>query len=297
MNHKEIETKWQMRWREAAAFEANPDPQRQKFYFTVPYPYANAPLHVGHGRTYTIGDIIVRYKRMKGLNVLWPMAAHVTGTPVFGVARRIQENDPEIIKEYQSHIALYSSKEDVKSILSTFTEPAVIARFFASVFEDDFRKLGYSIDWRRHFTTNDPEYRAFVTWQFLKLQKKGYITKGAYPILFCVSCGNAVGEDDLLEGADARIAEYVAIKFPFQDGFLVAGTLRPETVFGVTNLWVNPTSTYMKLEVDQEFWYVAQPAAQKLVNQGHRAKRVEEIPGTELVGQTCKSPVDDKEIL
>ncbi|MFX1342653.1 MAG: leucine--tRNA ligase [Promethearchaeota archaeon] len=296
-DYKEIESKWQMRWREAGAFEANPDPQRPKFFLTSPYPYANAPLHAGHGRTYTISDIVVRYKRMRGFNVLWPMAAHVTGTPVFGVAKRIREKDPIMLKEYQGSIALYRQKKDVKAVLSTFTDPMAIAHFFAGVFEGDFRKMGYSIDWRRKFTTNDTEYQAFITWQFLKLNELGYITKGQYPILYCVACGNAVGEHDLLEGEDAKITEFVALKFPYEDGYLVAATLRPETVYGVTNVWVNPDATYIKIQVGEEFWYIATPAARKLVNQGHRSKRLEEIPGTEFIGKTCKSPVDDRELL
>ncbi len=293
----EIEPKWQMRWREAQAFNADPDPQKPKFYITVPYPYANAPMHVGHGRTYTIGDIIARYKRMQGYNVLWPMAAHVTGTPVFGVANRIRNKDPVILNEYKSSIAIYRPKKDIEAVLATFSDPMAIAQFFASVFESDFRKIGFSIDWRRKFTTNDPEYHAFVTWQFEKLKQLGYITKGEYPVLFCVNCGNAVGEDDLLEGETAKIAEFVAIKFPFEDGYLVAATLRPETVYGVTNLWINPNSLYFKIEVGDEYWYVSQPAVRKLVNQGYRSKRLKEVLGKELIGKTCKSPVEDRELL
>jgi leucyl-tRNA synthetase len=294
---KEIESKWQMRWREAQAFEADPNPQRPKFYLTVPYPYANAPMHVGHGRTYTIGDIIARYKRMRGFNVLWPMAAHVTGTPVAGVAKRIRDKDSAILKEYRSSIGYYRSKKDIETVLATFTDPIAIAQFFVSVFESDFRKLGYSIDWRRKFTTNDPEYHAFVTWQFINLHQLGYITKGKYPVLYCVSCGNAVGEDDLLQGEHAKVAEFVAIKFPFEDGFLIAATLRPETIFGVTNVWINPHTTYSKIQVDEETWYVAKPAVRKLVNQGHRSKRLEEVSGTEFIGKTCKSPVEDRDLL
>ncbi|MDO8122938.1 MAG: leucine--tRNA ligase [Candidatus Hermodarchaeota archaeon] len=293
---KEIEPKWQMRWREAQAFEADPDSQRPKFYLTVPYPYANAPMHVGHGRTYTLGDIIARYKRMSGYNVLWPMAAHVTGTPVAGVANRIRAKDPEILKDYRINIGYWRPKKDIDSVLATFTDPKAIAQFFVNVFEGDFRKLGYSIDWRRKFTTNDPEYHAFVTWQFINLQRLGYITKGNYPILYCVNCGNAVGEDDLLVGEHAKVAEFVAIKFPYEDGYLIAATLRPETVYGVTNVWINPTVTYMKLQVGEEIWYTAQPAARKLVNQGHKSKRIEEIPGTEFIGKTCKSPVEDRDL-
>lgn len=294
---KEIEPKWQMRWREAQAFDADPNPNRPKFYLTVPYPYANAPMHVGHGRTYTIGDIIARYKRMRGFNVLWPMAAHVTGTPVAGVAKRIRDKDPAILKEYRSSIGYYRSKKDIDAVLATFTDPLAIAQFFVNVFESDFRKLGYSIDWRRKFTTNDPEYHAFVTWQFINLQRLGYITKGKYPVLYCVSCGNAVGEDDLLEGEHAKVAEFVAIKFPYEEGFLVAATLRPETVYGVTNIWINPNATYSKIQVGEEIWYVAAPAVRKLVNQGHRSKRLEEIHGSEFIGKICKSPIEDRELL
>jgi leucyl-tRNA synthetase len=294
---KEIEPKWQMRWREAQAFDADPNPNRPKFYLTVPYPYANAPMHVGHGRTYTIGDIIARYKRMRGFNVLWPMAAHVTGTPVAGVAKRIRDKDPTILKEYRSSIGYYRSKKDINAVLSTFTDPLAIAQFFVNVFESDFRKLGYSIDWRRKFTTNDPEYHAFVTWQFINLQRLGYITKGKYPVLYCVSCGNAVGEDDLLQGEHAKVAEFVAIKFPYEEGFLVAATLRPETVYGVTNIWINPNASYSKIQVGEEIWYVAAPAVRKLVNQGHRSKRLEEIPGSDFIGKICKSPVEERELL
>ncbi|MFX0168867.1 MAG: leucine--tRNA ligase [Candidatus Hodarchaeota archaeon] len=297
IDYKEIEPKWQMRWREAQAFNADPIPQRPKYYLTVPYPYANAPMHVGHGRTYAIGDVIARYKRMQGYNVLWPMAAHVTGTPVYGVAKRIQEKDPAILKEYRSNIAIWRPKKDVETVLATFTDPMAIAQFFSGVFEGDFRKLGFSIDWRRKFTTNDPEYQTFVTWQFNQLNQLGYITKGSYPILYCVNCGNAVGEDDLLEGEHAKITEFVAIKFPFEDGYLVAATLRPETVFGVTNVWVNPNAIYYKIQVDEEFWYVAQPAVRKLVNQGHKSQRIEEISGKTFIGKTCKSPIEDRDLL
>jgi leucyl-tRNA synthetase len=79
---RSIEAKWQKRWREEKVFEPRIDPDKPKYFITVPYPYSNAPLHIGHGRTYTIGDIIARYKRLRGYNVLFPMAFHITGTPI-----------------------------------------------------------------------------------------------------------------------------------------------------------------------------------------------------------------------
>ena len=72
-----IEKKWQKRWEKDRVFEVDPDPKRKKFFLTVPYPYPNGALHIGHGRTYTVGDLIARYKRMQGFNVLYPMASHI----------------------------------------------------------------------------------------------------------------------------------------------------------------------------------------------------------------------------
>ena len=75
-----IEAKWRERWDKSRQFEADPD-QRPKKFITVAYPYPNSPQHVGHGRTYTLADIHARFYRMKGYNVLFPMAFHYTGTP------------------------------------------------------------------------------------------------------------------------------------------------------------------------------------------------------------------------
>ncbi|MHA1627609.1 MAG: class I tRNA ligase family protein, partial [Candidatus Baldrarchaeia archaeon] len=88
-----IEAKWQKKWEKAKIFEADPDPSKEKFFLTVPYPYTSGALHIGHGRTYTIGDIIARFKRMQGYNVLWPMAFHITGTPIEGISARIRSGE------------------------------------------------------------------------------------------------------------------------------------------------------------------------------------------------------------
>ena len=74
---RKIEKKWQKKWAESRIFEANPDESRKKFFITVPYPYVSGPLHIGHGRTYTLGDIIARYKRLRGYNVLYLSLIHI----------------------------------------------------------------------------------------------------------------------------------------------------------------------------------------------------------------------------
>ena len=87
----ELEKKWQKKWQEAKLFESNPD-NREKMYVTVAFPYPSGAMHVGHGRTYTVPDVYARFKRMQGFNVLFPMAWHVTGAPVVGIAKRIERH-------------------------------------------------------------------------------------------------------------------------------------------------------------------------------------------------------------
>lgn len=97
-----IEEKWQKRWAEARIFECDPDPKKEKFFITVAYPYPNSPQHIGHGRTYTLADAHARYMRMKGFNVLFPMAFHYTGTPILAMSRRLREGDEELIRTFKS---------------------------------------------------------------------------------------------------------------------------------------------------------------------------------------------------
>ncbi len=297
---REIEKKWQEKWDRAKAFEANPDPSRPKFYMTVPYPYTSGPLHIGHGRTYTIGDIYARYKRMKGFNVLWPMAFHITGTPIASISARIARGDPEAISLYRSYVRLYVDDErEVEKVIASFVKPENVANFFANVITRDFKSLGYSIDWRRRFTTGDPEYNAFIRWQFLKLREKGFIVQGRHPILYCVNDENAVGEDDIRGGDEfkAEVVEFVGIKFELRDSYLVAATLRPETIFGVTNVWVNPKAIYVKAKVDGETWIISKQAAEKLRYQAHKVEVLEEFEGRRLIGLRCREPARNREVL
>ncbi|TFF67869.1 leucine--tRNA ligase [Candidatus Thorarchaeota archaeon] len=298
IDFQEIEKKWQDRWAEDKAFEADPDPDREDFFLTVPYPYTNGALHIGHGRTYTIGDMIARYRRMQGYNVLFPMASHMTGTPILGMVERIKAGDEEAIEQYKRDLRLYlDTEEEVEEQLSEFTDPWTTARFFADAISSDFKALGYSIDWRRKFTTGDKIYNKFIEWQYHKFMDKGYIKQGDYPLLYCPRCRNPVGEDDLLEGETAKIKEFTAIKFPFKDGFLVAATLRPETIFGITNMWINPTATYVWAKVDGEKWVVSEEAAEKLELQAKDIEIIEEFKGKQIIGERFKAIHDEHEIL
>ena len=292
-----IEKKWQKRWEKDRVFEVDPDPKRKKFFLTVPYPYPNGALHIGHGRTYTVGDLIARYKRMQGFNVLYPMASHITGTPILGLVDRVKNGDQVAIEQYKRDLRVYlDSEEEVEAQVMKFIDPWETVGFFADAISADFKALGYSIDWRRKFTTGDDIYNRFITWQYHKLMDLGYIKKGSHPLLYCPNCGNPVGEDDLLKGTTAKVKEFTTIKYPFEDGFLIAATLRAETTFGITNMWVNPTEKYAKAKVNGENWIVSSAAAEKLKLQVKDVEILETFSGSKIVGKSFKTVHDNRNI-
>ena len=227
---KQIEEKWQKRWAEAKAFETDPDPAKPKFYLTVAYPYPNSPQHIGHGRTYTLTDVHARFQRMHGYNVLLPMAWHFTGTPLFAMVERLKDREPGILDTF---LNLYNIPE---SKLPELEDPVAMATYFAMEIKHGMQRIGYSMDWRREFTTIDPIYSKFIEWQFAKLRQKGFITQGSHPVGWCPSCGNPVGQHDTIGDKEPEIEEFTVIKIRHDDTIFPAGTLRPETVYGITNM-------------------------------------------------------------
>ncbi len=299
MNFAEIERKWQQKWQEDRIFEPEIDESKKKFFLTVPYPYMSGALHIGHGRTFTIGDIIARFKRMQGYNVLFPMAFHVTGTPVLAIADSIANGDERVIHLYREYVRIYENDEDkVEKIVESFKDPKKIAEYFADKTQQDFKGMGYSIDWRRKFHTAEPIYNKFVEWQFKKLYDLGLIKRGVYPITYSPADGNPVGEDDIEDGDidKVTIMEFTAIKFELEDGYLVAATLRPETIFGVTNLWINPDAEYCAVRVNSERWYISKEAAEKLKYQKDSVTVEKCFKGEFFVGKKAKDPATGRAI-
>ncbi|WGI18021.1 leucine--tRNA ligase [Methanonatronarchaeum sp. AMET-Sl] len=279
-----IEDKWMQRWQDEGLFEVNPS-SSESYYVNVAYPYPSGSMHVGHGRTYTLPDIIARFKRMDGYNVLFPMAWHVTGTPVIGISRRIEDGDEDTIKLYRD---LYGVPEET---LESFTDPVEIVNYFSQEYQEIMSRMGYSIDWRRQFRTVDDEYKSFIKWQFESLRDLGLIKKGTHPVKYCPHDENALGDHDLLEGEQAKIDEFTLIKFKLKTGeILPCATLRPETIFGVTNLWIKPNAEYIKIKVGKETWIVSKIAAKKLEAQNKEIEKLETLKGEELVWEKAKHP-------
>jgi len=288
---KQIEEKWQKRWEEAKIFEANPDPSKPKFFITVAYPYPNSPQHIGHARTYTLADVYARYMRMRGYNVLLPMAFHYTGTPVLAMAKRLAESDEELINDF---VSVYKVPRDK---LKELTSALAMARYFHEEIKEGMKRIGYSIDWRREFTTIDPQYNRFIEWQFHKLHQAGYITRGSHPVGWCPKDGNPVGQHDTAGDVEPEIGDFTLIKFKHEDWVMPTATLRPETVFGVTNIWLNPEAKYVKAYVDGEKWIISQECAKKLTFQNHKVNVLESFEGKEFIGKTVKNPVTGDEVL
>ncbi len=288
------EEKWIQKWQDSHTFEPQIDRSKKKFFFTVPYAYPTGPMHVGHGRTYTNGDVIARFHRIKGENVFWPMGFHVTGTPVLAISDAIKRKDPDTLKLYREYLAIYENDpKRIEEVILSFEDPKNVAAYFSKYIADDFKKIGASIDWRPKFTTMDPEYQKFIQWQFRKLKEKGALVKGKYPILFSTLDKNAVGEDDIKDGDTDKVSvqTFDLIKFPFGKAFIVASTLRPETLYGVTNLWVNPKNEYVKALVNGEEWIVAKNAIEKIGQQSKNVKIVSEISASELIGKDVQHPI------
>jgi len=289
-NPGEIEDKWLKKWQEAELFTAKPDKERKKFYLTVAYPYPSGAMHVGHARTYTVPDVIARYKRMQDFNVLFPMAWHVTGSPVLGTAERIKRKDEKTLKIYSD---LYKVP---KETLETFSDPLKIVDYFSRDYKRLMNRMGYTIDWSREFITITPQYSRFIEWQYTTLKGKNLVKTGEHPVRYCPSCDNPVGDHDLMEGESATLNEFTVIKFKIDDLILPAATLRPETVFGVTNMWLNPDVNYLKVRVGEETWLLSREAFEKLKFIKDGLKEEGELMGSELIGKTCANPLDNKEV-
>jgi leucyl-tRNA synthetase len=281
-----IEEKWRRKWDEQKIFNIDPDFSKKKYFITVAYPYPNSPQHIGHGRTYTLADTHARYMRMKGYNVLFPMGFHYTGTPILAMSRRIAAGDKDLLETFQN---IYHVAED---IIKSFVEPIKIASYFHNEIKLGMKEMGYSIDWRREFTTIDKLYSKFISWQFNHLRNRGLIVQGSHPVGWCPKDQNPVSQHDTIGDVEPDFNEYILIKFKLDDGYIVpTATLRPETIYGVTNLWVNPKVEYVRIHIDNERWIVSKEAARKLEFLNHKVTIESSINGKEIVGKYVADPI------
>ena len=173
-NFTEIEKKWQNVWEEEQAFKTEEDYDKEKYYVLEMFPYPSGKLHMGHVRNYSIGDVIARFKRMKGYNVLHPMGWDSFGLPAENAA--IKNN---------IHPAIWTD--------SNITE-----------MHRQLQGLGFSYDWDREVATCKEEYYKWMQWIFIQFYKKGLAYKKDNPVNWCPSCQTVLANEQVVDGACER---------------------------------------------------------------------------------------------
>ncbi len=281
------------RWSDEHLFDADLKPRVKKLFVTVPYPYMNGPLHVGLGYTMLRADVYARFKRMQGYNVLFPYAWHWTGEPIAGIAERVKKKDPTLLR------VLREVDKVPENEISKFLDPKYVAEYYTRDGRAALPRLGISIDWRREFhtTSHNPHYSQFVTWQYTRLREKGYITLGTHPVVWCPHDKSPTGDHDRLEGVGVSQEQYTLVKFQMDGVYLPCATFRPETIFGATNIWVNPEAEYVKIRIDgREEWIVSKEAAFKLGEQLRKVEIIGELKGSELVGKQASDGINKRNL-
>ncbi len=290
----DVEKKWQKRWYDSDIWQANTQPDKKKYFLMFAYPGTSGFLHVGHMRGYTYSDIITRFKRMTGHNVLFPVGAHASGNLSQSFARKVERGDLYTLELLKAGGA---SPEEIEKL----KDPLHVVKFLSQVYVNDYwRKFGFLVDWRRFMTTIDPGYQKFIEWQFMKLKEAGLLIQKPYYGTACMNCGPVAvdaSETDISQGGNAEKQLWTLLKFRMGEEYVIAATLRPETVYGQTNFWVNPDVEYVKLKVGNDIWIVSAEAAEKLSFQMDDIKVVGTIAGSELIGKKVIAPVIEREIL
>lgn len=293
VEHRKIEKKWQKRWKKEGVRDSEVEEGKKKFFIHFAYPGVSGYQHVGHMRGYTYTDIIARYKRMKGYNVLFPVGVHATGNKPITFAQKIRNRKEKWIK----YVTERGYPQDE---IEKLEDPKKVVEYFNKTYMNKWEKFGFLYDKRRFTCTIHPDYKKFIEWQFKKLKENDLLEQGSYYATFCPECGPVAvepNEADISEGGTAEKVNYTLLKFKFGDKYLVAATLRPETVFGQTNLWVNPEITYKEVEAGGETWVMSGKAAEKLKYQKDDVKEIGEIEGEELIGKTAEAPKVDHKLI
>jgi leucyl-tRNA synthetase len=285
-----IEQRWQQAWQEARLFEPKVEEGRPKFMIIFAYPGISGYLHVGHMRGYSYCDAIARYHRQTGKNVLFPAGFHASGIPAVSFARKVERGDEGTLQALRAE----GTPDDV---IAKLKDPLFVVDFFKDIYEKKYwRKFGFSIDYTRMASTIDEGYSRFIEWQFRRLNDAGLLVQKPHFAPFCPASGPVAvdaSETDVSKGGDAEVLAFTALKFRTEEGVVFpCATLRPETVFGVTNVWVHPSAPYVLAEIQGERWVLSPEALKKaeLLFEGG-AREVGRVAARDLVGKSVKSPV------
>lgn len=228
----EIEDKWYKFWSDKGYFKADNTSTKPPFSIVIPPPNVTGSLHMGHALNNTLQDVIARYKRAKGYNVLWLPGCDHAGIATQNVVER------ELKKEGKKKADL--GREEFIKLVWAWKEK------YGTTIMMQLRKLGSSCDWSRERFTMDEGLSEAVKEVFVRLYKEGLIYRGDYIVNWCPRCLTAISD---IEVTHKDIAgHFYHIKYPYADGtgFIEVATTRPETMFGDTAVAVNPDDVRYK---------------------------------------------------
>ena len=177
-----IEEKWQKKWEEEQTFKVTEDPQKKKYYLLEMFPYPSGKIHIGHVRNYTIGDVVARYKRMKGFNVLHPI-----GWDAFGMPAENAAIEHKIHPSKWTHENIDHMKKQLK-------------------------RMGFSYDWDREVATCEPEYYRWEQLFFIWMYEKGLAYKKRSSVNFCTKCDTVLANEQVEGGLCWRCGTEVTEK-------------------------------------------------------------------------------------
>ena len=315
-DHKTIESKWQLYWEENKTFRTEENSDRPKYYVLDMFPYPSGQgLHVGHPLGYIATDIVARFKRMNGFNVLHPMGWDAFGLPA------------------EQHA------------LETGTHPAKTTAANIENYRRQLKMLGFSFDWDREINTTDPDYYKWTQWIFLQLYKKGLAYQAKVPVNWCPKLGTVLANEEVIDGKSERgehpvfrvpmlqwmlkITEYadrlldglddldwpdsvkelqrnwigrsegaeVTFQLPSIEKEITVFTTRPDTLFGATYMVLSPEHSLVKELTSPD-------KLKEVTDYIEKASRKSELDRTELakeksgvyLGADAINPANEQEI-
>jgi len=181
-NPKAIENRWQTTWETTGLFKTGEDRDREKYYLLEMFPYPSGKIHMGHVRNYTIGDVVARYKRMRGFNVLHPMGWDAFGMPAENAA------------------------------IANQTHPAKWTYENIDYMRSQLKRIGFSYDWDRELATCRPEYYRWEQWLFLKMAEKGMAYRKESYVNWCEPCQTVLANEQVEAGLCWRCGKPVRQK-------------------------------------------------------------------------------------
>jgi len=166
-----IEKRWQKKWHKEKSFRVTEDPERQKYYLLEMFPYPSGRIHMGHVRNYSIGDVIARFKRMQGFNVIHPMGWDAFGLPAENAA------------------------------IKNKTHPAKWTYDNIDYMKSQLQRMGFSYDWQREIATCRPEYYRWEQLIFLKMFERGLVYRKVTTVNWCDTCQTVLANEQVIDGA------------------------------------------------------------------------------------------------